>query len=116
MAKAVLAGVAALSLLAAAGTAHATALPDAFVGEWCRVTSEDTVPQFYDNVKAEQMEECEEGTIEIRKDSYSQVWDKCTFEKIEQTEPGVYLIRARCQAQSEGGSGGIGVFWTVNSE
>lgn len=112
MNKTLLAGVATLSLLSA-GTAYATEVPDAFVGHWCLTDLGTDSQSVYD--VAEDVEKCKSQILTIRKENNSEVWDDCTYEKVEQTEPGIYIVRELCEAQRESG-GGKGIFWSLVAE
>jgi hypothetical protein len=95
----------AVMMLASIAPASATqvTLPDIITGEWC--VNEDTHPVSYTR-----SEDCPSYRLVIRKDGYSEMWDECVFDKIEQETHVSYLVHARCEAQAEGGGGGTGHF------
>ena len=103
------------ALLIATSAAHATTLPDTIVGKkWC--LDEDTFPDPLTYHQVKSWEDCHDAILVIQPTGDEYIWDKCIYDKIEQIASDVYHVHARCEAQAEGGSGGIGIFWCQNLE
>jgi hypothetical protein len=91
-------------------------LPDIMMGTWCPIetgTADDSTIFHYE--RTDDPGNCSDPALHMRKEGYTEFWDECAFDKIEQ-EGSAYLVHMRCEAQSEGGGGGIGIFWTLNIE
>jgi hypothetical protein len=112
--KLLLAGMIAFAVPAYADQ-HVT-LPDTMLGTWCPIetgSTEDNSIFHYE--RTNDPSNCSDPALHVRKEGYTGFWDECVFDKIE-PEGSAYLVHMRCEAQSEGGGGGIGIFWTLNVE
>jgi hypothetical protein len=106
-----LAGVAALSVLAALAAAHAETkearviLPDIITGTWCWVEGGDEKNRNQQIFIRSAPEDCHvsDGLVSIAQDGIEGEGEgSCIFDKIEQTGPNAYLIYTYCDDDTNG--------------